>query len=121
MPDLVYEKGISEIEMPEFVRGYAMEGGKLTFGQQEIDTGGNIPGTLEKYGERILSYGELGSVNFPEGSSFDVGCQLQVLDPIGCIGSLHTIQCSMVTWAAYTSASESLIWVVSRMVAMMGK
>jgi hypothetical protein len=48
MPDLVYEKGISEIEMPELVGSDAMEGGKLSAGQQEIDAGGNVPGTLKK-------------------------------------------------------------------------
>jgi hypothetical protein len=76
MPDLVYEKGISEIKMPELIGGNAMKGGELTAGQQEIDAGGNITGALEKYGERCLSYSELGPVDFPEGSSFHMGCQL---------------------------------------------
>jgi len=92
MSNLVNKEGISEIEMPEFVGGYAMKGGELPVGQQKIDTGRDIPGTLKKYGERSLSDGELGSIDFPEGSSFYVGCQLELLDPIGCIGSLHTIQ-----------------------------
>lgn len=59
MSNLINKKGISEIEVPEFVGGNAMEGGKLSAGQQKIDTGGDIPGALKEYGERSLGDGEL--------------------------------------------------------------
>ena len=74
MSNLVYKKGVSEIEMPELVGGDAMEGGELSAGQQEVDAGRDIPMALKKYGERFLSYREFGSVDLPEGSSFHVGC-----------------------------------------------
>ena len=62
--------------MPELVGSYTMEGGKLSFSQQKIDAGGDIPLALEKYGKRFLSYSELGSIDLPEGSSFHMRCQL---------------------------------------------
>lgn len=51
MSNLVYQERVSEIEMPEFIGSNAMEGGKLSAGQQEIDTGGDISIALKKYGE----------------------------------------------------------------------
>lgn len=117
--DLIYEKGIAKIKMPYFVGGNPVESRELSTSQQEINSGGSVAVALEKYWQAFAGDSDVSPIGLAERAAFHVFDKVQFFYPVGCVGSI--VHFSIVTCAAYTSANESLMCVVSLIPAAIGK